>query len=151
MVSALDFLLDLCKKHGIGLVIPTIDTELLTLAKQRQHFATQGVQLIVSDTELVATCRDKRKLANYLQSLGWRVPDIYKANDLRFPCFVKPYDGSSSIGAQALDKESELSEAMRNNSKLLFMQLIGKEYAEYTVDAYYDRSGNMLFLYQGKG
>ena len=141
-----DDLLKLCLDHGIGLVIPTIDTELLTLAAQRERFATQGIHLVVSDTELVVTCRDKRRLASYFEVQGWRIPKLYELHDLHFPCFVKPYDGSNSVGAQALISPSELSEAMVADPSLLFMEFIGKEYAEYTVDTYYDRTGKLLCL-----
>ena len=139
-----DRLLELCQCYGIGLVIPTIDTELLTLARQRRRFAAEGVHLVVSDAELVANCRDKLKLAEYLRALGWRVPEIYPRDNLRFPCFAKPYDGSNSVGARALKNAAELSEATRNDPKLLFMEFIDKPYQEYTVDAYYDRSGQLL-------
>ena len=141
-----DDLLKICLDHGIGLVIPTIDTELLTLARERQRFAAQGVRLVVSDIELVATCRDKRKLASYFEAQGWRVPKLYDWQELHFPCFVKPYDGSNSVGAQALSSPAQLSEAMVADPRLLFMEFIGKEYSEYTIDAYYDRAGKLLCL-----
>ena len=141
-----DALLEACSRHGIGLVVPTIDTELLVLAQQRRRFAQQGIHLVVSDTKLVQLCRDKRLLANYLQSMGWRVPERYPRDAIRFPCFVKPYDGSRSLGAQRVQSALELSEAMRADPKLLFMELVDPEYDEYTVDAYYDRHGALRCL-----
>ena len=39
-----------CKENDIGLVVPTIDTELLILSSLREHFATFGTNIVVSDS-----------------------------------------------------------------------------------------------------
>ena len=56
----LDRLLDLCVQQQVGLVIPTIDTELLGLAQSRERFADRGIHVVVSSEALVEQCRDKR-------------------------------------------------------------------------------------------
>lgn len=42
-------LLDICKKNKIGMIVPTIDTELLVLAKSKQLFNDNGIVVSVSD------------------------------------------------------------------------------------------------------
>lgn len=59
----MDQLLTLCEQQNIGLVIPTIDTELLALAQARGLFAERGIHLVISDECLVKQCRDKRRTA----------------------------------------------------------------------------------------
>ena len=49
----------LCLKESIKLVVPTIDTELLKLAKYKQEFKDCGITIVVSESELVVPCRDK--------------------------------------------------------------------------------------------
>lgn len=142
----IDFLLNLCKKNTIGLVIPTIDTELIVLSINKHRFDEIGVNVIISDHELVMACRDKRKTADIFVSLGIDQPHIYNRDAIQFPCFCKPYDGSCSIGAQALFDESMLNDELLANEKNMFMELIGKEYSEYTIDAYYSNEGTLCCL-----
>ena len=109
-----DILLSICIDNHIGMVIPTIDTELLILSKNKDKFSDRHISIIVSDTSFIQLCRDKRNTGDFLQKLGIRVPrPIDKLHPI-FPLFAKPYDGS------------------------LFMEYIDKtEYKEFTVDMYY--------------
>src|SRR5689334_2504551 len=52
-----DFLIDTRVHYQIGLVIPTIDTELLLLADHREEFDQRGINLVISDASLVGSCR----------------------------------------------------------------------------------------------
>ena len=136
-----DALMRLCEDNSIGLVVPTIDTELLLLAGQRERFAMRGVHLAISDHALVSDCRDKRRTAVLFDDLDIATPTIYARDAIRFPAFAKPYDGSRSIGAIALMSAEALTPALLADQKLMFMQFIGPDHVEYTVDAYYDREG----------
>jgi carbamoyl-phosphate synthase large subunit len=93
----------LCAAQNIGLVIPTIDTELLILAQHADRLAEAGTTLVISDTALITQCRDKRLTADLFQRINIDTPVIYERGAIRFPCFAKPYDGSSGIGAQQVN------------------------------------------------
>jgi carbamoyl-phosphate synthase large subunit len=142
----MDQLLELCEEQEVGLVIPTIDTELLGLSQARSRFAEKGIQLVVSDEELITKCRDKRRTAQFFASLGIDTPKLLDRSHLTFPCFAKPYDGSRSIGAAKLSQPTDLTETMRNDSKLMFMEYIDRSFDEYTVDVYFDRQGHLKCL-----
>lgn len=142
----IDYLLEVCIKHEIGLVVPTIDTELNLLAINRERFDAIGTHLIISSHELVAACRDKRKTSEIYSRLDIEQPAIYNKDNLKFPCFCKPYDGSCSIGAMAIHTPDMLNKELLEDDKNMFMELVGKEYSEYTVDAYYDRNGKLCCL-----
>ena len=141
--SYIDFLLTTCKKEQIGLVIPTIDTELLLLSQHRDAFAAEGIHLIISDESLVRVCRDKRLTSQLFNSLNIDTPKIYERSKLEFPCFAKPYDGSCSIGAAAIQTPDLLPDAILADEKMMFMEIIDNSHQEYTVDAYYDHQGNL--------
>lgn len=141
-----DYVLEQSIRHHISLVVPTIDTELLLLAQERERFASMGVSLVVSDMELVTACRDKRKTKTLFESLGIDTPAIYPRDRIEFPCFVKPYDGSSSIGAAVIRDRSMLSNQMWHDNKLIFMELLDRSWTEYTVDVYFDRHGILKCL-----
>jgi carbamoyl-phosphate synthase large subunit len=142
----MDELLALCLLHKVGLVVPTIDTELLSLAEQRYRFAVEGIDLVISDESLVRVCRDKRLTAQLFNSVGIDVPKILDRQLLTFPCFAKPYDSSRSVGAAKLSQATDLSDGMRDDPKLMFMEFIDQTFEEYTVDAYYDRMGVLKCL-----
>jgi len=142
----IQFLKNICAEHAIGLLIPTIDTELLLLSDVRQEFAELGSQIIISSSELIGMCRDKRLTANLFDRLSIDQPAIYNREDIQFPCFCKPYDGSCSQGALPVFSEEMLTPDLLDDPKNMFMELVGKEFSEYTVDAYYDREGALRCL-----
>lgn len=144
--SYMDKLLDLCLDCEIGLVVPTIDTELLDLARNRERFADQGIHLAISDESLIEVCRDKRRTSAFFSGLSIGTPAIYQRNRLTFPCFVKPYDGSRSVGASFVASQEALTPAMLADPKLMFMEFVDDSHQEYTIDAYYNRAGCLCCL-----
>jgi len=135
-------LLSICKTNEIKLVIPTIDTELLLYANHREAFKKEGIELLVSDLPLVQIFRDKRLTNQFFLEHDFKIPSLLLKNNLTYPLFIKPVDGSSSVNTFKIEHEDQLSKAMLNNEKLLFMQYLGKdEYEEYTIDLYYNHSG----------
>jgi carbamoyl-phosphate synthase large subunit len=137
----IDYLLSTCLAWKIGLVVPTIDTELLLLSQNHARFASHGIHVVISDEKLVRVCRDKRLTANLFAQLGIESPKIYSRENIQFPCFAKPYDGSCSIGVLAIRERQMLSDAVLSDEKMIFMELIDDGFDEFTVDAYYDRHG----------
>ena len=139
-------LLALCIKESVGLVIPTIDTELLGLAQAREGFLQEGIHSVISEEALIQACRDKRVTANLFKSLDIQTPEVFDPDRLAFPCFAKPYDGSRSVGAFKLGQAADLTTGMRSDPKIIFMEYIDSSFEEYTVDAYFDRAGALKSL-----
>ncbi|WP_047410159.1 ATP-grasp domain-containing protein [Citrobacter europaeus] len=144
--SYIDVLKVICQSSSIKLVIPTIDTDLEKLSKAKDSFKEIGCHISVPDTAFVAACRDKRKTAELFQSLRIASPEIYDNSSMKFPCFCKPYNGSSSIGAFVLNNEAELTDNILKNKNNMYMELIGKEYIEVTVDCYFSRQNELKCL-----
>lgn len=134
-------LLALCQREGVGLVVPTIDTELLPLARCRQPFDEAGISVVVSDPPLVAACRDKRCTAALMTAIGLPTPAELDPKALRFPCFLKPVSGSCSQGVRPVTRAEELSEAERLDPGNLFQELIPPSWSEYSLDLYYNQHG----------
>ncbi len=131
-------LLDICKSNNVKLVIPTIDTELLVLAENRDNFARYGVEVMVSDKDFIEICRDKRRTIELFDRLGIRNPTPRDKFNPLFPMFAKPYDGSLSTNIHILRSKDDLTEEILDDPKLMFMEYIDKtEYKEFTVDMYY--------------
>jgi len=142
----IDALLQICNDRNVGIVVPTIDTELLVLSENKERFQKQGIQLVLSDSEFVKTCYDKRLTESLFRKLGVNVPqriDINK-DDIKYPIFAKPYDGSLSVNTHVIKNQNDLTSDIMNNPKMLFMEYVDKrEYKEYTVDMYYGKDGKV--------
>lgn len=133
-------LLQICLGNNIGLVVPTIDTELAILASNKSIFLKQGIVVSVSDYDFIMMCRDKRNTGEFFEKHGIRVPKPIDKYHPTFPLFAKPYDGSLSTNLHYIKNSDELTEEILNDPKLLFMEYIDKEvYKEYTIDMYYGR------------
>lgn len=136
----IESLLTICLGNGIGLIVPTIDTELAILSANKEIFAKQGITVSVSDYDFVMMCRDKRNTGEFFEKHGIRVPKAIDKYHPTFPLFAKPYDGSLSTNLHYIKHAEDLTEEILNDPKLLFMEYIDKEvYKEYTIDMYYGR------------
>lgn len=136
-------LLQLCAEHDIGMVVPTIDTELLPLARMRAAALAMGTHIIVADETLIAQCRDKRKTSSLFSSIDLPTPAIYPLNAIPLPCFTKPAGGSSSIGAMQITAAEQLTPDLLADPDRMFMELVGIGAREVTIDLYYDREHNL--------
>ena len=131
----IETLLTLCLGNGIGMIVPTIDTELAVLSANKGNFAKHGVCVSVSDYEFVMMCRDKRNTGAFFEQHGIRVPKEVDKYHPTFPLFAKPYDGSLSTNLHYIKNAEELTEEILNDPKLLFMEYIDKAvYKEYGMD-----------------
>ena len=143
----IDSLYEICRDNEVGLVVPTIDTELLVLAQNREKFVRIGCNVIVSDCEFISLCRDKRKTGALFAEKGIRVPQERDKDNPVFPMFAKPYDGSLSKDIYVLRSVEDITPEVRSNEKLMFMEYIDKaKYSEYTVDLYYNVKGELMCL-----
>lgn len=139
--SYIDDLIKVCINNDINLIIPTIDTELLTLSNNEQKFKLNNIFPLVSDYEFIQKCRDKRLTNQLFEENNIEVPTQYTLNNLEFPVFVKPCDGSLSKGIFIANSQDDISREHRQNEKLMYMELISNdEFDEFTVDCYYDKN-----------
>ena len=139
-----EVLLKICEEQGIGMVIATIDTELLLLSDLKEEFLKKGSHVMVSDRRFVEMCRDKRNKGDFFKSHGVRVPREVDKYNPTFPLFAKPYDGSLSTNLHYIKCQEELTQEILNDPKLLFMEYIDKKvYKEYTVDMYYGKDNKV--------
>ena len=136
-------LLKLCEMNQIRLVIPTIDTDLLLLAENRARFAERGIEVLVSDADLVRQCRDKRQTTSLFARHEISSPtQVDPLKETKFPLIAKPYDGSSSTNLHVVDSVKKLSESLLSDSKIVFFEYLShEEHDEYTIDMYFDRDG----------
>ena len=140
-------LLKCCEENHIDALIPTIDTDLLLLSKNKKAFEDIGTTVVVSDEDKIAICRDKRLTSAYFESVGLSAPtpvDDYTQYSFGFPAFIKPKDGSSSVFAYKVNNQHELESYAGQVPDYIIQPFI--EGTEYTVDVFCDLNGNPIYI-----
>lgn len=146
-IAYIPSLLECCKDNHIDALIPTIDTDLLILAKNKKAFQDIGTAVLVSAEEKIAVCRDKRLTSAYFESVGLLAPqpvDDFKNYCAGFPAFIKPKDGSSSIFAYKVTDRQELESFAKQVPDYIVQPFI--EGTEYTVDVFCDFNGEPIYI-----
>jgi carbamoyl-phosphate synthase large subunit len=141
-------LIEICREKEIGLIVPTVDTELLVLAKNRERLNGCGIQCLISDPAFVGICRDKRLTHDFFVERGLGTPQIIDPRiEDRFPLFAKPYDGSCSVNTHLIKSRSDLTPSILADPTLIFLDCLSlAEHDEYTIDMYYGREGELKCL-----
>ncbi len=141
-----DAVLDVCRREGVRLLVPTIDPELEAMARRREDFRSEGVLINVSTPEAVAVARDKLATARALETAGVPTPRtatpdgvLAAPDDWSWPLIFKPRDGSSSVGLRRVARPADLEEAMRARTGGLVQALA--EGPEFTVNMFVDADG----------
>lgn len=140
-------LLALCEREGVRMVVPLIDTELHLLAPHREAFAAKGVTLVVSSPATTELSLDKRSTRDFFLAHGFDTPAVLDAAAIladpnaRYPYFLKPSDGSCSVGATRIDDAELLAFHARHTANAMVQEFVKGE--EYTLDVLADLTGKV--------
>lgn len=144
-------IIDICKKEAVSLIVPTIDTELLLLAEQKERIEREaGTRVLVSDIEMIKICRNKVVTQRFMEENGFLMPSMItkeqlsEPQKLHFPLFMKPVDGSSSIDAFKAHDEKELKTYLQMIDQPIIQEYLEGE--EYTVDAFLDFDSHIISI-----
>jgi carbamoyl-phosphate synthase large subunit len=130
----------------VDVVLPTVDAELLPLARAREEYAAAGVALLLAPAAALDVILDKLTLAEHcagvvavprtelfgpsLDPAGWT-----------YPLVVKPRRGSGSRGVIIVDSAAELA-ALDRSPALIVQEFLPGE--EYSVDVLADAAGHVI-------
>ena len=113
-----DLLLDICRQNGVKAITTLIDPEIEILAANSDRFREIGVIPLCPAQQSAVYCFDKYELFKYCREKDIRTPltfhnwDEFTAaldrGEISFPVFMKPVNGSGSVGAH---KVSTLQQA----------------------------------------
>ena len=135
-------LLEIVRENRIGLLIPTIDTDLALLAENKARFAKLGCRVVISEPGVIHICQDKRKTYNFLTKNGFDTPVTISVaaalskKRLNWPCFLKPWDGYASRGNAVVNNRKELLFFAKRIPNTIVQEFI--KGTEYTCDVYVD-------------
>ena len=140
----IDNIVRVCLADNVGLVIPTIDTELLILSRNRSMFKALGIQVMVSDELFVTESLNKLSCLGLFDSLGIKYASRYETpSDVVSDCVVRPARGSSSVGLAYFKKEEARRLDVFNDDHIV-QERIGEGFTEESIDLYYDQEGILV-------
>jgi len=140
-------LLRIVKAERVDLIVPTIDTDLLILAKNKAKFERLGCRVLVSHHEVIEICQDKRKTSRFLSRKGFEGPatmsvrTAMKKKDLVWPVIAKPWDGAAAKGVTVVDKRQDLRVIGGRIPNCIVQELVHG--TEYTCDVFVDFNMNV--------
>lgn len=125
---------ELCEREAVDVVVPTVDSELLPLARERERFADAGVALVLASERTLGVCLDKWALdarcrGHVRTPACWLVGDAFDAGAPELPAIVKPRSGSGSRGVALLRTRAELEALPRDGTLLVQEHLPGPEFS----------------------
>ena len=135
-------LVQICERHGIRLVVPTIDPDLPVLARLRSQFALMGRVIAVSSEEFVDLVYDKHAMWLGFRECGvalaasW-VPEDGRA-DMPDRLYVKPRRGSASADNHIVARQ-DLDEILPLVPDPIIQEVL--DGPEITIDALLDLAG----------
>jgi len=136
----IDYLIEICKKNSIKILVPTIDTELSVLAENREKLLGNGILPIVSSKEICDIFYLKTTTEEFFIKNGFKTPRIVEnLEEAHYPLFAKLNNSSLSIGAKKVETFEEVKNLKGN---YVFQEFI--EGVEYTVDAFFDDKSNLI-------
>jgi len=169
-MNYVQFLLDYAKKNNIDAILPLFDIDLPILAKSKDIFARQGIQVIVSNYEVTQICNDKWKTYQFFKEHNIATPETFldlvsacgaiDDKEIKYPLIIKPRWGMGSIGVHSAETKEELlffynktkddvfksylsfeSEIDHEHCVLIQEKIVGKE---YSLDIINDLEANFV-------
>lgn len=139
-------MLEISRRHGVDLIVPTIDPELSVYSKNIARFAECGTRVHVSPPSVIDVVRDKLLTAETLDAAGVPVPFTHtlaygreNAEKLAWPLFLKPSGGSASRGIRIVRGPADLPD--EPDEPMILQQLL--EGPEYTVNIFIGEGGKL--------
>jgi carbamoyl-phosphate synthase large subunit len=161
--GALDCWTDWLKSKRIDVLFPGSDHDLLPLAAVRESWFKAGVcQVLVSNLDLVQTCRDKAKTCRRLQAAGIASPksvwDISSQDGLTwatangFPVVIKPRDGFASRDLYIARDEEEFRFFFPRVPNPIIQEYLSLDGSaeEFTCAVFVDRDGRPIGTFMAR-
>jgi carbamoyl-phosphate synthase large subunit len=145
-------LLELCAKHDVDLIVPTIDTEMPVWVAHRDPFEAIGTTIAVSSPDVVTIAADKQRTHDWLVAHDFPTVEqtepaaaLADLDTWNFPLMAKPRFGSAGLGVGRVRDAAELALVARRGHELgeIVVQRVAPG-VEHTIDVLADRTGRCV-------
>lgn len=160
----LDSILGIVKEKNVTGCFSLIDPELILLAENAERFRALGCVPMISSPEAVDASFHKAQMCRLFRQAGLDTPVFFTdmpsfevalgEGRVGFPVFIKPEDGSASLGIRRIEDREELYAAAREYGRTPGSAMMIQEYMdgqEYGADVYIDMlSGRCVSIFLKK-
>lgn len=145
--------LELCKQLKVDCVLTLIDPELPLLALYKSRFEEFGINVMISDIDLVDATFDKLAFYEFFKDtlpVVWTTGDketlkkAIECDEIKFPIFAKPQNGSGSAGLTNILNMDELN-SFEPKEEYIYQPFSKKK--EFGVDMYFNLENGKLEQY----
>lgn len=149
----LEYWARIIQRHGIQLVMPGLEVDMVFLNQHRDWFEALGVSLVLNTPQLTQQTRNKWSFGRALAAIGYPVipssqPDTW-AEALQAlgppPLLLKPLVGNGSRGIVKLEDERDFEYWREKASgEWMLQRIVGNPDEEYTVGIFGLGNGSIL-------
>jgi carbamoyl-phosphate synthase large subunit len=137
-------LAELVEEHGVSLVLPLTDLDMIVLAERRSEL---GATVLLPDVEVVERANDKYATHLFLEEQGIASPQAWLPDELPdalpFPVLVKPRRGFGSRNIFPAVDRKELDFQLARTPVASFVEKVCRG-EEFSVDVFSDLDGRCL-------
>ncbi len=151
----IDFMLKLCAKEKINLIIPLMDLDILVFSDNRNLFEEKQIKFLLAPSETIEICKDKYKTHLSLKENELPTPKTIMFNDIEeesldYPLFLKPrflsMRNSPDYFLKLISNRKDLvycKEKLKGKEEKFMLQeyLTGKE---ITIDFFVDKDNKVI-------
>lgn len=141
-----DAVADLCERARIDVLVPTVDSELIPVARRVDEFERLVTTVLCQTLDTLEVCLDKWTLVQRVAAVAPDAPvactvlvdDEFESRSWDFPFIAKPRRGSGSRGVTLVNDSDELARVPHDGSFIVQELLPGRE---HSLDVLAYRSG----------
>ncbi len=130
------------RKERVNVLLPTVQEELIAVARARRTFERAGIVPVVSGEEALRIASDKLRTYSFFRSKEF-CPKVYDPARPQYPAVVKPLRTRGGRGFRICNNRDEVRLALASNRRS-FGESVVMEYVagtEYSVYGISDREG----------
>lgn len=141
----LDYWARIVRAHGIELILPGLELDMLFFNAHRDFFAGLGVKLVLNNPRLIEQTIDKWTFGQALAATGYRAIPAVRPQSWSeaisalgpAPLLLKPLRGNGSRGIVLLNDEDDFAYWTRKSaSEWMLQRVVGTIDTEYTVGVF---------------
>ncbi|MFZ0890923.1 MAG: ATP-grasp domain-containing protein [Thermoplasmata archaeon] len=130
-------LLRVARREKASIILPTLDEELIVLARNREKFERSGITLLLASEDPIRVATNKRLTYEFFRDQPF-CPRIFDTTTVEFPAVVKPVNSRGGRGFYVCENSQELQVALGRNRRafgesVIMEYLIGSEYSVYGI------------------
>lgn len=143
----------LLTQHGVALVLPGLEVDMLFLDKHRSWFQARNCALAINEQTLIGIAGDKWRMNQALEAIRYPVIPSCRATTWSDaiallgapPLLLKPLQGNGSRGIVTLsDAEDFVYWSRKSTASWMLQRIIGTPDEEYTVGVFGFGDGSFL-------